>query len=97
MFCKLRGERELDGLVFETFFFNLAESGHFVLGPSLQPGEYDLLRFDIAFAFAEFDFVGVEFFLRTVVLVENVAPRVSQHVEEDLGLNLILRCLDAGQ
>ena len=87
----------MNRFTFEALFFDLAEPDDFVLCLSLEPGEHHLLRFDIAFAFAEFSLVGVELFLRDVVLVKDVAPRIGQHVDENLGLNLILRCLNTGQ
>ena len=96
-FCELGSEGALHRFVVEASFFDFAESDDFVLGLSLQPAEHDLLCFDVAFVFAEFDFVGDQFFLRNVVPVENLAPCVRQHVDKDFSLDLILRCQNAGE
>ena len=90
-------EVSLHRFVVEASFFNFSESDDFVLGLTLQPAEHDFLCFDVAFVFAEFDFVDDQLFLRNGVPVENLTPCIRQHVNKNFGLNLILRRLNAGQ
>ncbi len=76
--------------VLQAFLFERTKTDHFVLGLLLQCDEDHLLGLDVTLAIGEFGLVGDQLLLRNVVRVERITARVGQHVDEHLGLHLIL-------
>ena len=90
-------EHASDRLVAQALFLNRSELFDLLEGGVAQLRVCDPQLFDFGLPGGEFCLGLDELFLGDVELVEGVVAGVRQHVDEDLGLYLILRCLKARQ
>jgi hypothetical protein len=95
--CLLLGQSLTHGFIGEALLLDLAEALHLGFGIGLQPGEQLLLVLDRLLLTSEFVASALEFLLRCLELVERTTPGIGDDIDEDIGLDLVLRCLHTGQ